>query len=135
MEITVHIHEQNSGHHRSGRRSVSKKDLHEALRPLLARLNAMATTLNDVLVLVQENTTLVESLNALIDGIRVQLQEVLEGTVIPPAVQAQIDAVFATASAQKEKITETIVENTLAADIPVDEEPIDPVNPVNPINR
>ena len=95
----------------------------------------MATTLNDVLVLVQENTTLVESLNALIDGIRVQLQEVLEGTVIPPAVQAQIDAVFATASAQKEKITETIVENTLAADIPVDEEPIDPVNPVNPINR
>ena len=86
-------------------RRITKQDL--------AALKAeIMHTLQECLDKVEANTTVVGSLNTLVDGIRIRLQEILAGTVIVPAVQAQIDELFDKLAAQETALAETVLENT-----------------------
>jgi predicted butyrate kinase (DUF1464 family) len=69
-------------------------------------------TLDELLANVTAQTTRIDSLNTLMDGIRQQLADALSGMVIAPEVQRKIDAVFAAAQTNAAKIEEAIAENT-----------------------
>ena len=70
-------------------------------------------TLQQILDEVTAQTTQLGSINTLIQGIQTQLAAALSGTTIPPAVQTQIDAIFAQA-----KQNDTLIANALAANVP-----------------
>lgn len=72
-------------------------------------------TLEEVLQKVRENRTVLGSLNTLLDGIRQQVADVLSGAVVPPAVQAKINAIFDEATATGEELAQVVTENTPAA--------------------
>lgn len=75
----------------------------------------MATTLDQILQDVTDESTVIDSISTLIDGLRQQLADALSGTTLPPAVQAKIDAVFAQAETNKTKLANALVVNTPAA--------------------
>lgn len=72
-------------------------------------------TLDEVLQKVRENRTVLGSLNTLLDGIRQQVNDVLSGAIVPPAVQAKINEIFAEAQATGQELAEVVTENTPAA--------------------
>lgn len=82
------------------------------LQLMEARLMA---TLDEVLAKVRENNTVLGSLNALLDGIRQQINDILSGAQVPAAVQAKIDAVFLELGTQRLQLDEVLTENTPAA--------------------
>jgi hypothetical protein len=61
-------------------------------------------TLQETLDAVTEEDGRVDSIIAFLDGIKKQLDDVLSGTTLPPAVQSAFDAVFASAKASSGKI-------------------------------
>ncbi len=69
-------------------------------------------SLDETLAAVTAEDTKVDSIIALLAGLKAQLADVLSGTVIPPAVQTKIDAMFATATAGAAKIDTAITANT-----------------------
>lgn len=71
--------------------------------------------LADLLQGVQDESSLDDSLISLLGNIKTQLDQVLSGTSIPPAVQTQIDAIFSQVSSNKQKVTDAITANTPAA--------------------
>jgi len=90
---------------------ATKQDLAAIRQQLMA-------TLEEVLAKVEANTTILGSLNTLLDGLRVQVQEILSGAAVPPATQEKIDALFARVSAQGDELTEVLLENTPQAPPP-----------------
>lgn len=68
-------------------------------------------TLQEVLDLVTAEDTTVDSVIALIAGLKQQVADLLSGTTVPPAVQAQIDAVFDKATASKTKLDNALTAN------------------------
>lgn len=72
-------------------------------------------SLDDVLNDVTAESTVIDSLVVLLNGIKQQLADALSGTVIPPAVQAKIDAIFTQAEANKTKLSDAVTANTPAA--------------------
>jgi hypothetical protein len=68
-------------------------------------------TLDEVLTLVTDENTKLDSVIALIDGLKKQLDDVLAGTTLPPAVQAKVDAIFASATSNAEKIVDALDTN------------------------
>lgn len=61
-------------------------------------------TLDQVLSDVTDEGTRLDSLSALIGGLRTQLADALSGANLPAPVQAKVDAIFAAAEANKGKI-------------------------------
>lgn len=92
----------------AGFRPVTFHDLQAQERKLMA-------TLEEVLQKVRENRTVLGSLNTLLDGIRQQVADVLSGAVVPPAVQAKINEIFAEAQATGQELEEVVIENTPVA--------------------
>jgi hypothetical protein len=78
----------------------------------------MMATLEETLAAVQAEKTADDSLIALFDGLKAQLADVLSGTVIPPPVQAKIDAIFSQASENVTEVNAAIAANTPAAPAP-----------------
>lgn len=68
-------------------------------------------TIQELLAEVSAQTTKLASWDALMDGLRQQLADALSGVTLPPAVQAEIDKVFAVAKANTAKIDESLSEN------------------------
>ena len=68
-------------------------------------------TLDEVLTLVSDENTKLDSVIALIDGLKKQLDDALSGTTLPPAVQAKVDAIFASASSNAAKIVDALDTN------------------------
>lgn len=71
-------------------------------------------TLDDVLSEVTDESTRLDSIQALIDGIKQQLADALAGTTLPPATQAKIDQVFAGLTANRGKIDKALNVNVPA---------------------
>lgn len=69
-------------------------------------------TLQEVLDNVAAETTVIDSVLALITGLQQQLADILSGVNLPPAVQEKVDAVFAAVDANKAKLSTAIVTNT-----------------------
>lgn len=75
---------------------------------ILYRLEQIMADLDQVLAEVTDEGTRLDSIQALIDGIRQQLADALAGTTLPPAVQAKVDAVFAGLTDNKAKIDKAL---------------------------
>lgn len=72
-------------------------------------------TLDDVLQDATDESTVADSLIALTGSIKAQLDSVLAGTTVTPAVQVKIDAIFAQLENNKAKVAAAILANTPAA--------------------
>lgn len=81
------------------------------------KVTHIMATLDQVLADVTAESSQLDSLNALIVGIKQQLADALSGATLPPAVQAKVDAVFTQAEANATKIATAISANTPAAPI------------------
>lgn len=69
-------------------------------------------TLDEVLADVQAETTLISGVSTLIDGLKSQLSAALANVNLTPAVQAQVDQIFATAEANKAALAAALTANT-----------------------
>lgn len=69
-------------------------------------------TLDQVLEDVTAETTQLDSISALIAGLRQQIADALAGVTLPPAVQQKVDAIFAQAETNKAKIATALDANT-----------------------
>src|ERR1700730_6653838 len=90
----------------------------DKLDRILALMEKMMATLDQVLAAVTDESTQLDSLSTLIAGLKQQVADALAGTTLPAAVQAKVDAVFAQAETNKGKIATAISANTPAANIP-----------------
>jgi hypothetical protein len=84
---------------------------------ILKNQEKIMASLDETLAEVTAEDTKVDSLIALFAGLEAQLKDVLSGTVIPPAVQTKIDAIFAQATASAGKIDAAITANTPATPV------------------
>ena len=84
--------------------------LAQAVRTLEDRIMA---TLDEILAEVTAQTTKIDSIDTLLDGMRQQIADLIaaQGNV-PAELQAKIDAVFVAAQANSAKIDTAIAENT-----------------------
>ncbi len=69
-------------------------------------------SLDEVLNDVADESTRIDSLGTLIDGIKKQLDDALAGANLPPAVQAKVDGIFAAIEQNKTKVQAAIDRNT-----------------------
>lgn len=74
----------------------------------------MAHTLDEVLQTVTDESTVADSLVALVSGLKTQLDSVLAGN-LTPAQQAQVDSIFAAATSNKDKLEAAVVANSPSA--------------------
>ena len=69
-------------------------------------------TLQEVADDVAGETTVIAGISTLIDGLQQQLAAALSGATISPAVQAQIDAIFTGAEANKASLAAALLKGT-----------------------
>lgn len=74
----------------------------------------MDATLDQTLESVTANGTVGESIVTLLQALKKSLDDALKGVVLPPAVQAKVNAIFAASEADKAKLEEAILANTPA---------------------
>lgn len=79
---------------------------------ILVRLEMLMATIDEVLAGVTELDTLEDSLIALVQNIKSQLDELLANQGIPAEVQAKIDAVFAQVETNKAQVADAVSANT-----------------------
>ncbi len=84
-----------------------------AMKEVLCKLEKIMKTIDEVLAAVASESTKVDSVIALIAGLKQQIADALSGTTLPPAVQAKVDAVFDGLQANATKI-----DTALAANVP-----------------
>lgn len=75
---------------------------------ILYKMEAIMATLDEVLSEITDESTRLDSIQALIDGIKQQLADALSGTTLPPATQAKVDQVFAGLTTNKGKIDKAL---------------------------
>ena len=92
---------------------------HEMLEEILILLGHLITqgetfmaTLQQVADDVAAEKSVIEGISTLIDGLETQLTAALAGATISPAVQAQIDKVFADAEANKAALAAALLKGT-----------------------
>lgn len=79
-----------------------------------ADIQKILMTLDQVLQSVTDESTLDDSIIALLQGIKAQLDAVLAGG-LSPENQAKVDAIFAAAEANKAKVSAAVTANTAAS--------------------
>ena len=84
-------------------------------------------TLEEILVDVRAETTLIDGVGTLITGLRKQLLDALKGS-ISPEQQLEIDQIFATAQANKEKLTTALAAGTDVKPEPIPEPISEPIS-------
>ena len=87
--------------------------LHDQNSTLDKRMTIIMATLDDVLADVTQESTDLDSISALIAGLKQQIADALAGVTLPPATQAKVDAIFTGAETNKGKIA-----TALAANVP-----------------
>lgn len=75
------------------------------------KLEIIMATLDDVLKDVTDESSRLDSISTLLDGLKQQLADALAGTTLPPATQAKVDAIFAQAETNKGKIDKALNTN------------------------
>ncbi len=93
-------------------------NLDRTTQAILANQEKIMATLDEVLTDVTDEGTKLDSLSALIAGLKQQIADALAGTTLPPAVQAKIDAVFAGVEANKAKVQAALDANVPPAPTP-----------------
>ena len=88
------------------------RDRDRKLDTILKNQETMMATLDETLAAVTAEDTKVDSIIALVAGLKTQLADALSGTTLPPATQAKVDAIFAQATASAGKIDTAITANT-----------------------
>lgn len=106
MRFDIHVH-----HHGSPDLAV------------MALLETIMATLDDVLAEVTKETTAIGGVTALIAGLRQQIADALNTHTIPPAVQAKVDAIFAAATANNAAIAQALADPGTPKNEPVTEAP------------
>jgi hypothetical protein len=81
---------------------------------ILQNQETLMATLDEVLSDVTAETTAIQSLAALIDGLRQQVKDALSGVTLPPDAQAKVDAIFTAAETNKAAIAKALAANTPA---------------------
>lgn len=106
------------------------EDMSGQLAQLGRKVDALMATLEQVLQVVTQESGQIDSLVALLAGMKQQLTDALSGATLPPAVQEQVDAIFTQATADVQKIADAINANSPAPQQPpVQEEPPAPEQP------
>lgn len=95
---------------------------------LTRKVEHLMAKLQDVLDLVAEQRTQIESLNTLADGIRAQVAILLQNANVDQTTQMLVDQVFDRLKENSGALAEAIAENTPAAPEPAPVEPA-PVEP------
>lgn len=88
---------------------------HFMLAHIIHTLEKIMATLDETLAAVTAEDNKVDSIIALVNGLKTQLADALSGASLPPAVQAKVDAVFAQVTASAGKIDTAITANTPTA--------------------
>lgn len=83
-----------------------------------ADIDKIMAKLDDVLQDIADETTLEDSILALLTTIKQQLADALAGATLPPDVQAKIDVAFASLEANKAKLSAAVAANTPIAPPP-----------------
>ncbi len=83
-------------------------ELSRKLDRILITQEAIMATLEQVLADVTDESTRLDSISALIDGLKQQVADALAGTTLSPATQAKVDAIFAAAETNKAKIDKAL---------------------------
>lgn len=76
------------------------------------QLEIIMATLDEVVAKVTEEDTAIDSLIALVQGLKGQLDDVLSGVTLPPGVQAKVDAIFSAVEDNPQRIQDAIDANT-----------------------
>jgi len=103
MRFDVHHHIELSPEVRGRLDALSRK-----LDHILVNQETIMATLDQVLTDVTDESTRLDSISALIDGLKQQVADALAGTTLPPATQAKVDAIFAAAETNKAKIDKAL---------------------------
>lgn len=74
------------------------------LNQIITQGQTIMATLDETLAVVRRAAAGSDSLIALFEGLKQQLADILAGVTLPPAVQAQIDTMFAEATANADKV-------------------------------
>ena len=85
------------------------------LQSLQTQGDNLMATLDAVLADVQDESTKLNSLSTFIAGLKQQIADALAGVTLSPAVQAQIDAVFAGVESNKAKVQAALDANVTPA--------------------
>jgi Mg/Co/Ni transporter MgtE len=88
------------------------RDINRKLGTILENQEKIMATLDETLAAVTAEDTKVDSIIALVDGLKKQLADALAGTTLPPETQAKVDAIFQQATASAGKIDTAITANT-----------------------
>jgi hypothetical protein len=105
LRLDVYLHL--DGHAADGR----LEQILTIVKQLQVNTGAIMADLDAVLVLVSAEDTKLDSVIALIDGLKQQVADALSGTTLPPAVQAKVDAIFSKATSNAAKISDALDEN------------------------
>jgi hypothetical protein len=98
-----HYHHHFYHHHDPGLCEV-KAEIAKLRDLIIRNQEVLMATLDEVLAEVTDESSRLDSIQTLIDGIKQQLADALSGAALPPAVQQKVDAVFAGLTANKAKI-------------------------------
>jgi len=98
-----------------GERLLHKqKQTLSVLERIERKLTIMAATIDQLVQDATDESTVEDSLIAITSGFKAQLDAILAGA-LPAAVQAKVDAAFATLEANKAKLAAAVLANTPAA--------------------
>lgn len=92
--------------------SNTLKNILDVVQALQHKLNIMAKTLDEVLADAGDESTKIDSLLVIVDGIEQQLKDALSGVTLPPAAQTKVDAIFDNIESNKAKVQAAIDKNT-----------------------
>jgi uncharacterized protein YoxC len=98
LHVDVHVHS-------STHEIESKLDL------ILRKIGVLMATLDQILADVTAESTAIDSVVALIDGLKKQLADALAGVTLPAAVQAKVDAIFTGTEANAAKVAAALAAN------------------------
>ena len=87
------------------------RDLGRKIDLVIQTQEKIMASLDQVLADVTKESTDLDSIAALISGLKQQIADALAGTTLPPATQAQVDAIFAAAETNKGKIAAALASN------------------------
>ena len=91
------------------------RDLGRKIDLVIQTQEKIMASLDQVLADVTKESTDLDSIAALISGLKQQIADALAGTTLPPATQAKVDAIFAAAETNKGKIADALAANVTSA--------------------
>lgn len=89
--------------------------IEQKLDALIRLEGKQMANIDDILIEVHKQPTLIESVKTLVGGLKKSLDDALAGISVTPEVQAKLDEVFATLSANDQALADAVTANTPAA--------------------